>query len=80
MAMAMNDGPEARLPVPGSVRGAIALLGVQAAIWGLVWLVMFFQTSPSLAGQYGMAQVLLTVAGLAVPGCSPPVLCTWPGA
>jgi hypothetical protein len=68
-ARAMNGGPEAsRLLVPGPVRGASALLRVQAAIWGLVWLVMFFQTSPSLAGQYGIAEVLLTVVGLAVPG------------
>ena len=67
--MALNDGPEASpLPVPGSVRGASALLRVQAIIWGLVWLVMFFQTSPGLAGQYGIAEVLLTVVGLAVLG------------
>ncbi len=31
-------------------------------------LVTFFQTSPSLAGQYGMAEVLLTVVSLAVLG------------
>ena len=35
---------------------------------GLVLLVTFFQTSPSLAGQYGMAEVLLTVVSLAVLG------------
>jgi hypothetical protein len=67
--MTMNDGPAApSVPAPGSVRGASALLRVQAAIWGLVLLVMFFQTSPSLAGQDGIAEVLLTVLGLAVLG------------
>ena len=65
--MAMNDWPETPSPpAPGPVRGASALLRVQAAIWGLVLLVMFFQTSPALAGQYGIAEVLLTAVGLVV--------------
>jgi hypothetical protein len=67
--MAVNNGPDTpSLLVPGSVRGASVLLGVQAAIWGLVLLAFFFQTSPSLAGQYGTGEVLLTVLGLAVLG------------
>ena len=46
------------------MRFAIAVLGIQAAIWGLVLLVTFFQTSPALAGEYGMTQVLITVMSL----------------
>ena len=64
----MTDLWHRRLPVPGSVRGATALLGVQADIWGLALLFTFFQSSPSLAGQYGIAEIFLTVLGLAVAG------------
>jgi hypothetical protein len=67
--MAMNNGPDTpSVSVPGAVRGASILLTVQAAIWGLVLLAFFFQTSPSLAGQYGTGEVLLTVLGLGVLG------------
>jgi len=63
----MDDGL-AGSPLPGPVRGASAVLGVQAVIWGLVLLVTFFQTSPALAGQYGMVQVLITIVSLGVLG------------
>jgi hypothetical protein len=67
--VALDEGPVGpALPAPGPVRGASAVLGVQSAIWGLVLLVTFFQTSPALAGQYGMAQVLVTVVSLGVLG------------
>jgi hypothetical protein len=63
--MSADDGPAGpSLPTPGAVRVAIAVLGIQAAIWGLVLLVTFLQTSPALAGEYGMTQVLVTVMSL----------------
>jgi hypothetical protein len=65
----MNNGPDIpHLAVPNSVRGATALLRIQAAIWGLVLLACLLQTSPSLAGQYGAGQAFLTVFALAMLG------------
>jgi len=65
--MAVNQGSASQgRGKPQSVQGTMALLALQGAIWGLVCMVTFFWTSPSLAGQYGTGEASLTLLADAV--------------